>query len=187
MLGRSLWVPLEVSPGTAEHVHTHTSMCTHTHIRGGVPVTSALRCRDPGQDVRNLSTPLLETTAVGIRLWSGRISLRREKDGGKPSGESLSCSQAPPCLQHTLLNLIPPHSHIISKHPSDSSPFHSSPTWSHTPVTYNCVCYQDPNKEDAPRARYEPSHPRAWGCLYVLPASQDNPGAPTPTMPGSRG
>lgn len=52
---KPLWVPLGASPGTADlpaekPVHAHTSL-------RGIPGTSALRRRDPVQDVGSLSFP----------------------------------------------------------------------------------------------------------------------------------
>lgn len=86
---------------------------------------------------------------AGIRLWPGRLSLKR-KDGEKPSGGSHSSLKTPPCLQHTLQKLISPCSQVISKHSSYSTPYHSSPTQSHSCDPYLYVCNWDPNK-DAPQ------------------------------------
>ena len=111
--------------------------------------------------------------AVGIRLWSGRVSLRRKKDGENPSGRwrggggSFSSPKALPHQQHTSQKLLSPCFQIISKHPSSSSPTAPPPRKDSLPAC-NCVC--------APGAST-----RRMGVRippkghWVLPGSQDGP------------
>ena len=109
--------------------------------------------------------------AVGIRLWSGRVSLRRKKDGENTSGGSFSSPKGLPHQQHTSQKLLSPCLQIISKHPSSSFPAAPPPRKDILP-TCNCMC--------APGASTRRMGVQIQACPpkghWVLPGSQDGPG-----------
>ena len=108
--------------------------------------------------------------AVGIRLWSGRVSLRRKKDGENPSGGSFSSPKALPHQQHTIQKLLSPCLQIISKRPSSSSPAAPPPCKDILP-TCNCVCAAGASTRRM-GVQIQACPPKGH-C--VLPGSQDGP------------
>ena len=144
--------------------------------------------------------------AVGIRLWSGRVSLRRKKDGENPSGwwgeggvpshpqrpfptsntPARSCSLL---VSRSSPNTLPPAPPLLLPHAKTAS----------RPVT---VCVRPGPQPGGWVCGYRPAHPRATGCslghktvpgkltcvplCLALPPPPDAPTYPLSTAFGSR-